>query len=134
MVGPGARAMNASSSTRPLRRAESAAGSLSSFASLVDGLRYIRVLDHIGDLVAASLAGLSGASDAVAGPRPDYDAVQAAADRAFFDEYVLALLYLPDEHKCAIYFYREAKRPRARAYIAGTLRGLFARLGKAKTE
>eukprot|EP00727_Mastigamoeba_balamuthi_P014396 m51a1_g9581 hypothetical protein (538) ;mRNA; f:984344-986112 len=138
-----------------LRHAESAAGSLSSFASLVDGLRYMRVLDHIGDLVAASLAGLSGASDAVVGPRPDYDAARdaaqaahAAADRAFFDKDVLALLYFPDEHKYAIYvplfvplavqllgqFYREAKRPKTRAYIAGTLRGLFMRSGKAKVE
>eukprot|EP00727_Mastigamoeba_balamuthi_P014402 m51a1_g9587 hypothetical protein (312) ;mRNA; r:1007174-1014648 len=37
------------------------------------------------------------------GPRPDCDAVQAAADRVFFDVGVLTLLYFTDEHTSAIY-------------------------------
>lgn len=93
---------------KAMENSKEAAKTLSTFASLLESSRYMRVLERTRELIEGSLHHLEQFSKhAETGDcRAALGASQLAlkeSEEAFFDRNVLALLYFPDEHKYAIY-------------------------------
>merc|ERR1712000_48025 len=81
---------------------------LQSLSSLVESLTTMKVLDHIKTLLEFSLSSLNESYRLVS--LGEFDealkssgAAMLAAETAFFDRDMLAMLYYPDEHNLAIY-------------------------------